>query len=401
MLNFFTPPALRRAARAGRPGPFVLLVLLLALGLAGHAQTAPAWQSAFAPTQLAGGASVVRATAVNAAGDAFVTGRFTGTVSFGSTRLTSAGGSDVFVAKWDATAQAFAWAVRGGGTGADEGTGIAVSGPNVYVTGYFISGASARLAGQVLVGAGSQDMFAAKYVDNGATVADAWATSGGGGSTDVGTGIAVSGPNVYAVGYVAPPATFGTIAIGSTTSGEVNFLAALTDSAPLLISLSASSGPAGSSLTLTGSNLTGTTAVTFTGSATNAVTTGLTVSGMGSAQTLTVTVPSGAATGSVTVTTPNGTSNGLTFGVVLLAATAVRKTQVLAYPNPAHGTLTVLRPAGAAATGVLLNSLGQVVRTLALPTAETTLDLRGLASGVYTLRLTVAGQPLTRRVVLE
>ena len=74
---------------------------------------------------------------------------------------------------------------------------------------------------------------------------------------------------------------------------------------------------------------------------------------------------------------------------------------MLAYPNPTHGTLTVLRPAGTAATGILYNGLGQVVRSVALPTAETVLDLRGLAPGVYSLRLTIDGQPLTKRLVVE
>jgi hypothetical protein len=61
----------------------------------------------------------------------------------------------------------------------------------------------------------------------------------------------------------------------------------------------------------------------------------------------------------------------------------------------------VLCPAGDAASAVLYNGLGQVLRTVALPTAETTLDLTGLPAGVYVLRLSVAGQLLTRRVVLR
>ncbi|MDO7873536.1 Ig-like domain-containing protein [Hymenobacter sp. ASUV-10] len=74
---------------------------------------------------------------------------------------------------------------------------------------------------------------------------------------------------------------------------------------------------------------------------------------------------------------------------------------VLAYPNPAHGRLTVLRPVGPAATGELLNSLGQKVRELALPGAETVIDLHGLAAGVYTLRLRLDGQTIARRVVVN
>ncbi|MDO7876790.1 T9SS type A sorting domain-containing protein [Hymenobacter sp. ASUV-10] len=91
----------------------------------------------------------------------------------------------------------------------------------------------------------------------------------------------------------------------------------------------------------------------------------------------------------------------LTPAAAPLATAAALDTQVLAYPNPAHGQLTVLRPAATVATGELLNSLGQRVRTLTLPTAETTVNLPGLATGVYTLRLTLDGHPVTKRIVVE
>jgi len=85
----------------------------------------------------------------------------------------------------------------------------------------------------------------------------------------------------------------------------------------------------------------------------------------------------------------------------LATSAASLEAQVLAYPNPAHNQLTVLRPAGTVAAAELLNSLGQLVRTLALPTPETTVDLRGLTAAVYTLRLTLDGQSLAWRVVID
>ncbi|WP_345236258.1 T9SS type A sorting domain-containing protein [Hymenobacter saemangeumensis] len=92
----------------------------------------------------------------------------------------------------------------------------------------------------------------------------------------------------------------------------------------------------------------------------------------------------------------------LTPAAAPLATSLALAAQVIAYPNPAHGQLTVLRPQGSVATAaVLLNSLGQTVRLLALPTAETRVDLSGLAAGVYTLRMTIDGQPVAKRVVLE
>ncbi|GAA4365249.1 hypothetical protein GCM10023185_35400 [Hymenobacter saemangeumensis] len=92
----------------------------------------------------------------------------------------------------------------------------------------------------------------------------------------------------------------------------------------------------------------------------------------------------------------------LTPAAAPLGTAAALEAQVLTYPNPSQGLLTVLRPAATkVTTAVLLNSLGQQVRHLALPTAETVVDLRGLAAGVYTLRLTLDGQPVSKRVVVE
>ncbi len=75
---------------------------------------------------------------------------------------------------------------------------------------------------------------------------------------------------------------------------------------PAVSSFTPTSGPMGTSLSLTGTNLTGTTAITFSGSGGNVVSTGYTVA---SATSITgIVVPSGAITGPLTVTTPGGTS---------------------------------------------------------------------------------------------
>ena len=79
------------------------------------------------------------------------------------------------------------------------------------------------------------------------------------------------------------------------------------------------------------------------------------------------------------------------------------------YPNPAHASFTVLVPAVPGAKQVqftLLNSLGQRVSeqqaTLGTSGTQTIVSVSGLAAGVYTLRLQVAGQAaVARRVVVE
>ena len=74
------------------------------------------------------------AISVDGSGSAYVTGRFTGTVTFGSgepnqTQLTSASASfyDIFVAKYNGNGT-LAWAKQAGSTSTDQGFGIAVDG---------------------------------------------------------------------------------------------------------------------------------------------------------------------------------------------------------------------------------------------------------------------------------
>lgn len=82
---------------------------------------------------------------------------------------------------------------------------------------------------------------------------------------------------------------------------------------PIIVSLSASTGPVGTTVVITGTNLTGATAVLFGSTSTTAFT-------VNSSTQITVTVPVGATTGPVpvSVVTPNGTAVGSTFIVVAL-----------------------------------------------------------------------------------
>ncbi|MBJ6110526.1 T9SS type A sorting domain-containing protein [Hymenobacter sp. BT523] len=99
-----------------------------------------------------------------------------------------------------------------------------------------------------------------------------------------------------------------------------------------------------------------------------------------------------------------------TAGVVTGTTPAQRlSAQLQLFPNPASGSFWVQLPAlgsKAAVSAALINTLGQTVRTQQLKTAagqpiEAEVDVRGLAAGVYTLRLNVGGTPVTRKVVVE
>jgi hypothetical protein len=120
-------------------------------------------------------------------GSAIVTGSFSGTATFGSTTLTSAGSQDVFVAKIDA-AGAYVWATQAGGVSTDQGRGVStVSDGSAIVTGYFQG--TATFGSTTLTSAGSSDVFVAKIDASGTYV---WATKAGGTSWDEGLAISAS-----------------------------------------------------------------------------------------------------------------------------------------------------------------------------------------------------------------
>lgn len=75
--------------------------------------------------------------ALDGSGNAWVTGIFCLAASFGSHTLTTNSGGDIFVAKLDPSGN-WLWAAQAGGTVDDRGYGIALDGSgNAYVTGYF------------------------------------------------------------------------------------------------------------------------------------------------------------------------------------------------------------------------------------------------------------------------
>ena len=164
------------------------------------------------------------AVAACAGGGALVTGLFEGRATFsapetGVTTLESAGGSDIFIARYEATG-GLEWARRAGGVGADEGAGIAAvgrtsrvagaAGGPAIVTGRFSGRADFGLGepGAVeLVSAGGSDFFVARYDANGDLE---WARRAGGKGADEGLGIAAAGETgILVTGRFAGLSIFG------------------------------------------------------------------------------------------------------------------------------------------------------------------------------------------------
>jgi len=189
--------------------------------------------------------SYVAATAVDGAGNVYLAGAFRNSVVLGGTTLTSLGSFDVFVAKFNPTSNQFAWAQRAGGTGNDIATALAVSGTNVYMTGYFQS-TTAGFGPATLTNAAlnnTADVFVAKLTDAGSTSGFVWAQRAGGMDNDVANALAMSGTNVYvAGGFTSLTADFGTVTLSNINPNPyLGFLASLTD--PTLTATTAAAGP--------------------------------------------------------------------------------------------------------------------------------------------------------------
>ena len=76
---------------------------------------------------------------IDSSSNVYITGYFQGTVNFGNGDVTAAGGSDIFVLKLDSSG-AFQWVYTAGGSGNDNGKGIAIDiSGNVYTAGFFRS----------------------------------------------------------------------------------------------------------------------------------------------------------------------------------------------------------------------------------------------------------------------
>lgn len=195
------------------------LILISIVGL--HAQS-PEWLWATS----AGGPNyeVEESIATDSQGYVYITGRFSETANFGSISLTSSGNSDTFVAKLDTNGN-WLWAIKAGGSGSEEGLGIAVDGnSNIYITGVFNN--TATFGATSLNSSGNSDIFVAKLDTNGNWL---WARRAGGSNLDGGRGVAIDiNANVYLTGCFEGTANFGSTSL--TSSGNWGIFAAKLDS---------------------------------------------------------------------------------------------------------------------------------------------------------------------------
>ena len=147
------------------------------------------WAKAFGSSNFDKGNSIT----VDASGNIYNTGLFSGTVDFdpgaGIFNLTSAvGGTDVFIQKLDPSGN-FIWAKAFGGTSTDQGNSITVDVfGNIYTTGFFSDTVDFDPGAGTfnLTSAGNHDVFIQKLDASGSFL---WAKAFGSSSNDFGLSI--------------------------------------------------------------------------------------------------------------------------------------------------------------------------------------------------------------------
>jgi hypothetical protein len=149
---------------------------------------------------------------VDANGNSYVTGVFSGSATFGTTTLTSYLFQDILVAKLDSNGN-WLWANQASGASSDMGYSIAVDADdNSYVTGYFEQ--SATFGNISLPSSGDKDIFVAKLDNYGNWL---WAKKVGNSNVDEGNSIVVdANGNSYVTGYFRESATFGSTTLTSS-----------------------------------------------------------------------------------------------------------------------------------------------------------------------------------------
>src|SRR3989338_2014938 len=135
----------------------------------------------------------INVLAIDGQNNVIVTGYVGGSVDFGNGAVTtSAGGKDMFVAKYSGSDGSHIWSKRFGGIYDDYGYGLAVDSNNdLIITGQFME--QINFGGGLLVSAGGGDMYAVKL--SGVNGNHIWSKRFGNVNTDYGYGVDVDGSN--------------------------------------------------------------------------------------------------------------------------------------------------------------------------------------------------------------
>lgn len=149
------------------------------------------------------------------------------------TNANTSGSEDGFLTKLtdEGATGRFNWTQQVEGLGRDYVRTVAVQGNSVYVAGDFQG--TAALGATTLTSAGGSDGFVAKLTDNGNSAAFDWSRRFGGPGHDYGYGLALGGGRIFVAGGVAPLASIGSFELSGSTGASASFLASLTESTVL------------------------------------------------------------------------------------------------------------------------------------------------------------------------
>jgi hypothetical protein len=109
-------------------------------------------------------------------GAIYVTGAFSAPINLGGITMTSQGGSDVYVAKYDGSTGSHTWSKRFGGAGLESPARIIATGAGIVIVGRFSS--ALDVGGGELSSAGGDDVFVATLAQADGAYVDAWRTGG-------------------------------------------------------------------------------------------------------------------------------------------------------------------------------------------------------------------------------
>lgn len=184
------------------------------------------WSRSYGGTQNESAASM----AVTGAGTSYILGEFSSNNAlFGSTSLSTSGGSDIFVASFSTTGDVSATTTLGGTSSKDDrGYSIAFDGAgNLYVAGFFEG--TMALGTNNLTSVGGRDAFVAKLSNTGSWL---WAVAFGSLGTDTAYGVTTDASNnVYVTGTFGGSGssnvgTFGTLKLTAKGNNDI-FIAKL------------------------------------------------------------------------------------------------------------------------------------------------------------------------------
>jgi len=162
--------------------------------------------------------------ATDASGNVFVCGEFEGTITFGTQTYTSSGMMDIFLVQYNSSGTV-QWSVKGGSTGADEANSLKTDPTgNAYLIGNFES--VLYFGAQNLISTGSKDIYVAKFSTFGGMT---WLVRAGGIMEDDGRGLAVDNSgNVCITGWFQQVANFGALSLNAIGNMQEIFIARMT-----------------------------------------------------------------------------------------------------------------------------------------------------------------------------